>query len=155
MKMAAPLGMAGMPIAPPKKKKLPPFVSKLYAMVEDPATNNIISWGDLTSQDSFVVHRVEDFTTDILPLYFKHSNFCSFIRQVNTYGFTKTSPDTWEFQNPFFAQGKRSSLLLDSLSLLCTSRREGVYCGLGRPPMARPGFNRARLQIGQCTISQP
>src|SRR3989344_2569953 len=118
MKMAAPLGMAGMPIAaPPKKKKLPPFVSKLYAMVEDPATNNIISWGDLTSQDSFVVHRVEDFTTDILPLYFKHSNFCSFIRQVNTYGFTKTSPDTWEFQNPFFAQGKRSSLLLHSISL--------------------------------------
>ncbi|ELR19303.1 HSFtype DNA-binding domain containing protein [Acanthamoeba castellanii str. Neff] len=90
-------------------------------MVEDPATNNIISWGDLTSQDSFVVHRVEDFTTDILPLYFKHSNFCSFIRQVNTYGFTKTSPDTWEFQNPFFAQGRPD--LLDRIERRTSVKR--------------------------------
>lgn len=91
-----------------RRKKLPPFVSKLYTMVEDPTTNHIISW---SAHDSFVVHRVEELTTDILPLYFKHCNFCSFIRQVNTYGFTKTNPDTWEFQNAFFVRGKEASRL--------------------------------------------
>jgi len=85
-----------------KKKRLPPFVEKLYAMVDDPKTDHIIVW---SSSDSFVVHRVEELTADILPVYFKHSNFCSFLRQINTYGFTKTRSDTWEFQNSFFARG--------------------------------------------------
>jgi len=91
-----------------KKKKdsvkgLPPFVGKLYAMVDDPATDRIISWGP--NEETFVVHRPEELSSDLLPQYFKHNNFCSFIRQVNTYGFTKVSPDNWEFVNEYFKKG--------------------------------------------------
>lgn len=62
---------------------LPPFLSKIYDMVEDPSTNDIVSWS--SSNNSFIVWKVAEFSRDLLPKYFKHSNFSSFVRQLNTY----------------------------------------------------------------------
>eukprot|EP00957_Ditylum_brightwellii_P133223 10158079-Ditylum_brightwellii.AAC.1 len=39
--------------------------------------------------DNFVVKNVEQFTSTVLPQYFKHSNFSSFPRQLNLYDFCK------------------------------------------------------------------
>lgn len=48
---------------------------------------SIATWS--SSGDSFVVKSVERFATAVLPMYFKHSNFSSFARQLNFYGFRK------------------------------------------------------------------
>ena len=48
---------------------------------------SIATWSP--SGDSFVVKSVERFATSVLPMYFKHSNFSSFARQLNFYGFRK------------------------------------------------------------------
>ncbi|OMO96500.1 Heat shock factor (HSF)-type, DNA-binding protein [Corchorus olitorius] len=62
---------------------VPPFLSKTYDMVDDPSTNSVVSWS--SGNNSFVVWKVPEFARDLLPKYFKHNNFSSFVRQLNTY----------------------------------------------------------------------
>ncbi|KAK7332091.1 hypothetical protein VNO80_28838 [Phaseolus coccineus] len=83
---------------------LPPFLSKTYDMVDDPSTNSIVSWS--VTNKSFVVWNPPEFSKDLLPRFFKHSNFSSFIRQLNTYGFRKIDPELWEFANEGFVRGQ-------------------------------------------------
>jgi len=68
-------------------KQIPAFIWKLYNMVEDPASSHVISW--TPTGGSFVVASPMEFQEVILPKFFKHSNFSSFVRQLNLYGFHK------------------------------------------------------------------
>ncbi|KAI8370442.1 HSF-type DNA-binding-domain-containing protein [Radiomyces spectabilis] len=89
------------------------FVNKLYKMVEDPSIQDLISWSE--DGDLFSVANPTVFSRVVLPQYFKHNNWQSFVRQLNMYGFHKvndmihsnltTETQTWEFKHPHFRRG--------------------------------------------------
>lgn len=85
-----------------------PFLTKTYQLVDDESTDDVVSWGD--NGATFVVWKTAEFAKDLLPKYFKHNNFSSFVRQLNTYGFRKIVPDKWEFANDNFKKGQKDLL---------------------------------------------
>ncbi|KAF4362784.1 hypothetical protein CsatB_016319 [Cannabis sativa] len=91
-----------------RKSSPPPFLLKTYMLVEDPATDEVISWN--AQGTAFVVWQPAEFARDLLPTLFKHSNFSSFVRQLNTYGFRKVATNRWEFCNDKFRKGEKDHL---------------------------------------------
>ncbi|XP_019193437.1 PREDICTED: heat stress transcription factor A-4c-like [Ipomoea nil] len=81
-----------------------PFLAKTYELVDDRANSAVVSWS--RGGRSFVVWNPPEFARDLLPKYFKHNNFSSFIRQLNTYGFRKIDAEQWEFANDEFIRGQ-------------------------------------------------
>lgn len=89
-------------------------------MLEDPSYSSVVRWGD--EGDSFVVLENEKFTKHILPKHFKHSNFASFVRQLNKYDFHKVRQNNedgqqsqygvnaWEFKHPEFKANSKDTL---------------------------------------------
>lgn len=91
--------------SPSGQIQTPPFLTKLFQLVNDPETSELVSWTDEAGR-SFTVHKPSEFGRDILPKYFKHNNFSSFVRQLNQYGFHKQNPDRWMFGHDSFRRGR-------------------------------------------------
>lgn len=105
-------------------KTRPAFVMKVWSMVNDPKNHDYIRWDD--DGKTFQVYHREEFMKSILPKYFKHNNFASFVRQLNMYGWHKVQDintgtlkddksveENWKFKNPFFQRDRED--LLDNI----------------------------------------
>eukprot|EP00567_Pseudictyota_dubia_P000193 CAMPEP_0197464964 /NCGR_PEP_ID=MMETSP1175-20131217/64296_1 /TAXON_ID=1003142 /ORGANISM="Triceratium dubium, Strain CCMP147" /LENGTH=508 /DNA_ID=CAMNT_0043000967 /DNA_START=99 /DNA_END=1625 /DNA_ORIENTATION=- len=126
------------PTPPPQKKEAPlpaptkvgsrthecpMFLRKTYHMVDtcDPA---IASWSE--DGETFVVKNADVFEKKIIPQFFKHSKFSSFVRQLNFYGFRKIkyhdtiridpkleaeTANFWRFHHEKFRRGRPDWLI--------------------------------------------
>jgi len=93
------------------------FPAKTYLMMDNCSVEHphVASW--TADGTAFVVKDTSQLATEHLPRYFKHSNFQSFVRQLNIYGFKKdtTSPGSRDvvFRHDYFLQGRED--LLESI----------------------------------------
>ncbi|KAK4439937.1 Pentatricopeptide repeat-containing protein, mitochondrial [Sesamum alatum] len=135
-----------------RKSKCPaPFLSKTYDLLEDQErllgsggkNKKIVSWN--LEGNGFVVWCPADFSDLMLPNYFKHNNFSSFIRQLNTYGFKKSASKRWEFQHEKFKRGCRH--------LLAEIRRKKCEPSAFPPYLKASGDRRPRATEDQLSVA--
>ncbi|KAH9111058.1 hypothetical protein AeMF1_005079 [Aphanomyces euteiches] len=92
-----------------------PFLEKTYALL-DVCDKRIAAWA--TDGLSFFILDSTLFATRIIPRYFKHNKFSSFVRQLNFYGFKNVNSKTtkagvsgghmkvvFQFKHPRFIRG--------------------------------------------------
>mgnify|MGYP003385082547 CR=1 FL=1 len=60
---------------------VPGFISKAYEIFTNPQYSDCCSWG--RDGQTIIITNVDKFSRDVLPRYFKHNNFQSFVRQLN------------------------------------------------------------------------
>lgn len=116
------------------------FVKKLYQMLDDSNSKDIVSWS--YSKDSLIVKDQNLFQTKILPQHFKHSNFASFVRQLNKYDFRKVKIDhqqgdnslTWEFHHPYFRADTLANL--DNIKRKTSSNKKSSKASTSSSPSA-------------------
>lgn len=95
---------------------VPAFLTKLWRLVDDVKTNDLISWTQ--NGRSFIIKNQAKFAQDLLPQYYKHNNMASFVRQLNMYGFHKVvsadsgglrvERDEMEFAHNHFQRGQEA-----------------------------------------------
>ena len=74
-----------MPVTVPGR--IPTFPAKLFAILSRPDLADIISW--MPHGRSWKVHKPREFEVKVIPSYFDHAKFSSFIRQANGWGFKR------------------------------------------------------------------
>ena len=91
-------------------EEVAPFINSLWSMVNNSKNHAHIHWAN--KGKSVKVEKPHLFAEKVVPLYFKHKNIPSFVRQLNLYGFKKTrqDPNLLEFQHEFFRKGKPDDL---------------------------------------------
>ncbi|KER22720.1 hypothetical protein T265_09239 [Opisthorchis viverrini] len=110
--MVHPMELQGIDLGFPA---VPAFLTKLRLLVDDEDTKDIIYWDP--SGNSFHISDGNRLAKEVLPLFFKHNNLSSFIRQLNMYGFRKVNRidpcpalkmdvEDMEFRHPFFVRQK-------------------------------------------------
>ncbi|OQR94751.1 hypothetical protein ACHHYP_00951 [Achlya hypogyna] len=123
--------------------KTVPFLEKTYMMLEQ-CTPSVASWAP--DGLSFVVYNADKFAAEVIPMYFKHSKFSSFVRQLNFYGFRRLKSRGkphfngdqmiyHQFRHPKFVRGRPE--LFHSIQ----RKRHGQNMALIDPPPPPPAMH--------------
>jgi len=89
---------------------IPSFIRKTYDILEDARFPQFIDWNP--EGNALVIKKPSEFSQKVLPIYFKHNNFTSFVRQLNMYDFHKKRTQGLDhvYIHDLFLKGKRHLL---------------------------------------------
>ena len=88
------------------------FLTNIYEILNNQAYSSVIAW--VNEGTAFKILDLPDFMDNVLPKYYKHKNFSSFIRQLNMYNFHKVPGDGHIFSHPLFKSDNP-----EQLSMIC------------------------------------
>lgn len=105
-----------------QSSKEPAFPVKLHRILSNPEFRDVIAW--LPHGRSWKVIKPKSFEESVIPLYFRHAKYASFMRQVNGWGFKRMrqGPDHNSYYHELFLRGTPQEVLK-----------------MRRPPKAKPG----------------
>ena len=117
---------------------VPCFPAKMHAILASPDLNDIVAWDD--HGRSFRILKPKRFECYILPRFFEHSKFSSFIRQANGWGFRRflSGPNRNSYYQEYF---------LRSMPWLCKKMR--------RPKVGeKKGISPGELLVGLSCLAK-
>lgn len=83
-----------------------PFLIKLWTILSEPGYSHAITWN---LDDGFTVHNTEALEQDVLPAYFRSTQFSSFQRQLNYFSFRKVGKKG--YTHPLFIKAQPELVL--------------------------------------------
>jgi hypothetical protein len=91
------------PLTPPGR--VPNFPAKMQAILSRSDLSDIIAW--MPHGRSWRVLKPREFEVRVIPAYFEHAKFSSFIRQANGWGFRRITQgrDRNSYYHPLFLRG--------------------------------------------------
>jgi hypothetical protein len=91
-----------------KKKQFPVKLHQMLESCENRSFSAIVSW--LPRQDSFRVHRPDEFQNQILPQFFDQTKYKSFQKQLNVWGFNRITKglERGGYRHSLFIKGRKS-----------------------------------------------
>lgn len=102
---------------------VPMFLQKLHSILSHDKFQDIVSWSH--NAKMFVIKDEEKLATEVLPMFYKHSNLNSFVRQLHMYGFKKfkqgTCQNAYYYHKYFF---KNESEMMAQIKRKLTSQQK-------------------------------
>ena len=94
-----------------QSSKEPAFPVKLHRILSNPEFRYVITW--LPHGRSWKVIKPKAFEEKVIPLYFRHAKYASFMRQVNGWGFKRMAqgPDHNSYYHEKFLRGMPQEVL--------------------------------------------
>lgn len=121
------------------------FIQKLSQMLLTHA--HLIQW-DVTGT-VVIIPNPELMASHVLPQYFKHDKFSSFVRQLHLYGFSKSTLSTGaiEFRHDYFIRGRP-----DLMELI--SRKSSSRNAVGTPSTPTPSPKERSMAAELASLQQ-
>ncbi|CAJ1934300.1 unnamed protein product [Cylindrotheca closterium] len=112
--------------------RVPNFPAKMMAILSRPEYSDIVTW--LDHGRAWKVLKSHQFETEVIPKFFEHAKFSSFIRQANGWGFRRITQG--KDRNAYY-----NELFLRGLPHLCKQmKRHGVSEKQSADPDHEPDF---------------
>lgn len=120
-------------------------------MVTDEQSNDVIAWNE--NGRTFTVWKPDVLESEYLPKTFKHSNFASFVRQLNNYGFRKCHSDRYEFGVEGFERGRPELLTTLKRHDAPRSKRGGASSSTAKKAGEGSGAGRGGASKGPSSLA--
>jgi hypothetical protein len=118
--------------------RVPNFPSKMHAILSRPDLADIVAW--MPHGRSWRVLKPREFEIRVIPTYFEHAKFSSFIRQANGWGFRRITRG--RDRNSYY-----SELFIRGLPHLCKQmKRPNAYEKQATNPEHEPDFYKISME---------